>query len=49
MLFRSCSKLCLYYEQGWEVFEIHVFEIQTTILYFHTFEKNLMYFVFKYI
>ncbi len=27
----------------------YVFEIQNTILYFNTSEKNLMYFVFKYI
>ncbi len=27
----------------------YVFEIQNTILYFNTFEKNKMYFVFKYI
>ncbi len=27
----------------------YVFEIQNTILYLNTFEKNLMYFVFKYI
>ncbi len=27
----------------------YVFEIQNTILYFNTFEKNQMYFVFKYI
>ncbi len=27
----------------------YVFEIQNTILYLNTFEKNQMYFVFKYI
>ncbi len=37
------------YKQGWAVFQIHVFKIQNTILYLNTFEKNLMYFVFKYI
>ncbi len=42
------------YDQGWTVFQILVFKIliwnkQNNIFYLNTFEKNLIYFVFKYI
>ncbi len=39
---QTTKQLVQLWKQGWAVFKI-----QNTILYFNTFEKNQMYFVFK--